>query len=145
GAGVDHTTHARLQRRLQQLARAVYIRPIQLLRVFRPETIIGGDMVQGITSGHRLPERFRIRKIAADEFDPARIERGEIVAAAVRAYKGADALAPRCQLLCHMAADKPRSARYQCRQEWPRSSGQTYLVSDQAASFSVPFMVFMAS
>ena len=67
--------YARIPRNLQQLPRALDIGAIEFLRIVRPEPIIGGHMVECITSAHRLPQRVRVRQVADRPLDKAVIQR----------------------------------------------------------------------
>ena len=69
GAGIDNAFDPGALRSFQQIARAVHIRAIQILRMFRPEAIIRGYMKNELAALDSARKRLRIAKIARDALD----------------------------------------------------------------------------
>ena len=68
-AGVNHPLDPWLARRFQQIPRALYVRAVQLIRMPRPEPVIGGHMKDQPASRHRPFERSGIPQIAGNRLD----------------------------------------------------------------------------
>src|SRR6185437_8157448 len=74
GAAVDRAFDTDLTRCFQQISGAGHVDVIEDRRIFRPQSIVGGDMVEVAAAGEGFSEGCRVTQIPCDSFDRKTVE-----------------------------------------------------------------------
>src|SRR5262249_56980638 len=110
GGGVKDARDARVGGGLEHGARALDVGRVDLLRVFGPEAIVGGDVEDSPRALDGAPDRRRIDEVALADLDFEPFDRPPIT---VRSGQYAHAGAIAEQLAGDVGADEPGRAAHQ--------------------------------